>query len=201
LEPQAPNPLSIDYQHLQAENARLEAELAGVAQANVRAAELMAELEEANENLARTSEELRQEAARRQQMEQMLFQSRSLLNNVLNSSLDGICVFQSVRDRSGAIVDFEFLVANPAALRLFASPTALVGQRLSALTGGPGPELTRDYIALVEKGQALHHQLEVELDGQLAWYHVVGVKFGDGLSVTFRNISELKATRPAGVRA
>ncbi|HEY9840745.1 MAG TPA: PAS domain-containing protein, partial [Candidatus Obscuribacterales bacterium] len=137
-----------------------------------------------------------QEVGRRKLMEQMLFQSRSLLNNILNSSLDGIFVFQAVRDGHGAISDFEFLIANPAALKLVGSPPALLGKRLLEVF----PGIRRDglfdaYIALVETGQPLKQELYLDHDGVQGWFHLVGVKLGDGLSVTFRNISELRLYR------
>lgn len=42
-----------------------------------------------------------------------LAQSQSLLSSVLDSSLDGISAFASVRNSQGNIVDFKFLLVNP----------------------------------------------------------------------------------------
>jgi two-component system, cell cycle response regulator len=43
----------------------------------------------------------------RKRAEKALQNSQSLLSGVLNSSLDGVMAFQSIRDRQNNIVDFQ----------------------------------------------------------------------------------------------
>jgi PleD family two-component response regulator len=58
--------------------------------------------------------ELRQQIEKHQQTAEILYQSRSLLASLLNSSRDGIAAMQAVRDFiTGEIEDFRYLLVNP----------------------------------------------------------------------------------------
>jgi PleD family two-component response regulator len=59
-------------------------------------------------------QELQAQIIRRKETEEILYQSRALIQSVLNTSMDGIAAFQSVRDpTNGEIMDFRCLVINP----------------------------------------------------------------------------------------
>lgn len=73
--------------------------------------------------------QLREQIEQHQQTAEILYQSRSLLANLLNSSQDGIAAIQAVRDpMTEEINDFHCLVVNP----VFAK---LLGQKRQHLMG------------------------------------------------------------------
>jgi CheY-like chemotaxis protein len=75
--------------------------------------EVLARLE-AQLTIQKQQRSLQDEIASRKEIEEVLYQSRSLLSSILNSALDGIAAMQAVRDPiTGAIEDFRCLVVNP----------------------------------------------------------------------------------------
>ncbi|MCH8507070.1 MAG: PAS domain S-box protein [Ectothiorhodospiraceae bacterium] len=57
--------------------------------------------------------------------------SKMQLKGILDSSLDGIMAFRSIRDKQGTIIDFEWLLSNPSACELVRRPNkTLIGKRL-----------------------------------------------------------------------
>ena len=75
--------------------------------------EVLARLE-AQLTIQKQQRSLQDEIAKRKEIEEVLYQSRSLLSSILNSALDGIAAMQAVRDpNTGTIEDFRCLVVNP----------------------------------------------------------------------------------------
>ncbi len=134
------------------------------------------------------------EIERRKQTEEILYQSRAMLASVLNSSLDGIMAFQSVRDTQGSIVDFQWLVANPVAAKtLGATDNDFIGKHLR----GHLPQLHEKglfdaYVSIVETGELLDKEVFYDNVSLKGWLHLIAVKLGDGFALTFRNITERK---------
>jgi PAS domain S-box-containing protein len=122
--------------------------------------------------------------------------SKELLASVLDSSLDGVMVFQAVREpgAGGAIVDFEHRLVNPAAERITGRRAAdLVGTRL--LVEFPGNRITGlfdRYVDVVNTGVPFDGEQEYNHDGLTTWFHIVAVRLGDGFAVTFADVSERK---------
>ena len=147
---------------------------------------------------------LQEEIERHKQTEEILYQSRAMLTNVLNSSLDGIMAFQSVRNAQGRITDFQWLVANPVASKtLGMADNDLIGKHLREhFPRLHGDGLCEAYVSVVETGDVLNKEVfydeaslkdvalgDVALKG---WFHFVAVKLGDGFALTFRDITERK---------
>ncbi len=122
--------------------------------------------------------------------------SQALLNGVLESSLDGIMVFKSVRDPEGAIVDFEWLLVNPNAGPITGrDPADLIGSRLLVeMPGNKDAGLFDSYVEVVQSGEPFRNEFYYNHEGISAWFESVAVKLNDGFSVTFRDISESKST-------
>ena len=137
-----------------------------------------------------TDEQLKEEA---------LQASRDLLSSVLSSSLDGIIVFSAVREAGGDIVDFECLLANPQAEKLFgATAEELVGSRLrSTMPEQEERGLFEAYRGVVESGTPFETEVRYETDAVDAWLQVMAVSIEDGVAVTFRDITERKETAQA----
>ncbi len=138
--------------------------------------------------------QLQQEIRQRKKTEEILYQSRALLASVLNSSLDGIMAFQSVRDGQGKIVDFQWLVANPVAAKdMGLASDYLIGKHLLEYLPRLQEEGLLDaYISVVETGETLDRELYYGHESARGCFHIVAVKLGDGLAVTFRNITKRK---------
>ncbi|HBE18626.1 MAG TPA: hypothetical protein DEG17_00190 [Cyanobacteria bacterium UBA11149] len=132
----------------------------------------------------------------RKQTEANLKYSQSLIAGVLNSSLDGVMAFESVRDERGKIIDFKWLLVNPSAeIVLKRSQTQLLGKQLLQEMGGNLREQLFDlYIQVVETGEPLEGEFYYEHEWLKGWFHLAAAKLGDGFTVTFRNIDDRKHT-------
>ncbi|MDJ1180354.1 diguanylate cyclase [Roseofilum sp. BLCC_M91] len=123
-----------------------------------------------------------------------LQQSQSLLESIINSSMDGIMAFQSLRDPQGRIIDFEWIVSNQVAAYFFEINTVnLVGKNWLQEINSPNLRSLFDhYVSVVETGHSLELEFPYDRQDQRAWFHVIAVKLGDGLSVNFRDITDRK---------
>ena len=137
---------------------------------------------------------LQKEIRERKQTEEILYQSRALIASVLNSSLDGVAAFQSVRNQQGHIVDFRWIVTNPIAAKIVGQNVeSLIG--MSLLENLPGMQvegLFEAYVSVVETGEVFKQELYYRHDSIQAWFQIVAVKLGDGFAITLRDITEQK---------
>ncbi len=120
--------------------------------------------------------------------------SRRLLAGVLNSSLDGVAAFSALRDSQGNIIDFIWLLLNPAAEKITRrTERELVGKQLLAeMPGIVETGMFQQYVSVVETGEALETEHYYVQENIQAWFQVAAVKLGDGFTVTFRDITERK---------
>ncbi|MEG3875987.1 PAS domain S-box protein [Microcoleus sp. herbarium7] len=149
------------------------------------------------EVLARIDKQVSLQKLQQQLKEQnaQLQQSQLLLASILNSSLDGVVAYSAVRNSQGNIVDFQWLLINPAAEKVS-------GRRFNEIVGkyllAEIPEVRSNglfdlYVSVVETGETLDRDFFYEDDRDTsAWLHIVAVKLNDGLAVTFRNITDRK---------
>jgi PAS domain S-box-containing protein len=140
---------------------------------------------------------LAREVTERALAETELRRSRELLAGVLDSSLDGVVALQAVREpgaAEGAIVDFEYRMANPAAERMLGrAASELLGKRL--LVEYPGVRTTGlfdRYADVVNSGRSMDHEQHYAKDGLSSWFRNVAVRLGDGLALTFADITDRK---------
>ncbi|MCW6038068.1 PAS domain S-box protein [Spirulina subsalsa FACHB-351] len=133
------------------------------------------------------------------EMQKALQTSEAQLVGILNSSLDGIMAFQSLRDKGGEIIDFVWLLSNPMACELVKrSRHQLIGQRLlEVMPGNKTDGLFDAYRRVVTSGEPLRREFHYQQDGIDCWFEIVAVKLGDGFAVTFRNISNLRQSEKA----
>ena len=114
---------------------------------------------------------------------------------------DGFYIAAPVRDRNGAIRDFEIVDCNERGARFYGvARTALIGKRLSQLQRGaagselPGGDLFSAYLAAMEHGfHEDERQMPERANGNVAWGHRRIVRVGSGLAITLRDISERKS--------
>lgn len=112
------------------------------------------------------------------------------------SMIDPMVIFRSVRDDAGQIVDFEYVDANPAACTYNQVDRAdLIGKTLlELLPAHAATRLIDDYIAVVESDEPLvldSFAYPRELfGGERRYYDIRAVKLGDGLSYTWRDVTD-----------
>ena len=130
----------------------------------------------------------------RKQTEATLKYSQSLLAGVLNSSIDGVMAFESVRDDRGNIIDFKWILVNPAAEKVLKrTEVALIGKDLlQEMPGNLEEELFDLYVGVVETGEPLDGEFYYAHEWLQGWFQLAVAKFGDGFAVIFRDITERK---------
>ena len=114
------------------------------------------------------------------------------------TSLDAFALFESVRNAAGEIIDFRILYVNANAERLAGRPrTELLGQMLCSVTPlRPAGRMFAKFCKVVHSGEPLNEEFPVDHEGiKATWLRSQVVKLGDGLAVTFSDISEAKATQ------
>ena len=110
-------------------------------------------------------------------------------------SLDAFTVLEAVRDATGKICDFRWTYANPEAGRILGhAPEELIGRRL--LDQLPGnkedSQLFDRYVHVVETGEPHDLELNYHSEGIDGWFRNMCVRLGDGVAVSFRDITERK---------
>lgn len=127
-----------------------------------------------------------------------LKESRDLLQATMDSSMDMIQVFRAVRDDSGAIVDFRWVLNNHTSERRYGR---IEGESL--LERNPGVIVEGIFDAfrrVTETGvpeQAERHYVHEQFDG---WFLQSVVKLGDGVATTTKEITAWKAAQAEVLR-
>jgi PAS domain S-box-containing protein len=115
-------------------------------------------------------------------------------------SLDAFTTLRSVRDESGAIVDFEWTYANPKAGEILRHRAEdLVGQRLLQVLPGNkiNSELFERYVRVVSTGEPHDIELFYDAEGIRGWFRNMSVKLNDGVAIFFSDITERKLAEEA----
>jgi PAS domain S-box-containing protein len=110
-------------------------------------------------------------------------------------SLDGFTILSAVREAGGSIVDFRWQYVNPKAAEILKLPrAALEGKQLLQLLPGnhTNSELFARYVSVVETGRPHDIEIAYDADGIQGWFRNMAVKLGDGVAVSFSDISERK---------
>ena len=121
-------------------------------------------------------------------------QARDRQHAILDSLLDPWIRLASVRDDDGRIVDFEYVDANRAACQANRlTLPEMVGNTLLTLFPEHGPSGWFDaYAAVVETGEPLAVD-DIPFDhpgAEMHWFDNRAVKVGDGLSFTWRDVTD-----------
>ncbi len=115
-------------------------------------------------------------------------------------SLFGIMFLDAMRE-AGTIVDFRQRYVNPAALRLIGREKLQENITLSrCVLHGDGGMLAA-CIRVVETGEPLDAEFRVQCHGQTRWFRNMAVKLGDGVAVSFYDITDRLVAERALARA
>ena len=120
---------------------------------------------------------------------------RYILDSILESALGGVLILEAVRDKTHeTITDFSIQRVNPAAEKLVSrSEMDLVGRRLNhALPCIGEAGLFEKAISVVASGMPLEDSIQFKQNER--WYRYAIVKVGDGLAVTFDDVSDQRAS-------
>ena len=135
----------------------------------------------------------------RKRAEQVLQQDRDLLRATMDSLLDPHVLLEAVRDEAGAIADFVFADANPAACE-YAQKTydELIGMRLFDLfhDGARPGSLVDEYRRVIQnRGSVVLDDVvyTVELTGAERHFDIRAACVGDGLSYGWRDVTDRHA--------
>lgn len=138
-----------------------------------------------------------QDRQRNRALQQANHEARSnseKLQAVLDSSLDGIVVFESVVDAAGEITDFLFADVNRAATSILErSADELVGRHLRRQP--QGDLLFEQFVTTLASGRSLRSDLEFADEptgGASRWFDVSAVPLDSKLVVTFSDITGRK---------
>ncbi|MDJ1168315.1 diguanylate cyclase [Roseofilum sp. BLCC_M154] len=144
------------------------------------------------QQLQRQNQHLCAEIEKRKAIEGSLAQSRSLLSGILNSSLDAIVALEAIRNEQAKIIDFRCLLLNPMAYQLLGKSHLEGKSLLQSLPGLQLDGLFDEFIWVVDTSQAIEKEIYYAHDGIEGWFEILLVKLGDGLTVTFREITKRK---------
>jgi len=150
--------------------------------------------------LQQINQQLLAEIAQRERVEQLLLDTVSKLQEseerfrvFQELSIDGLNVFRSLRDGS-KIVDFQWEYVNPAAAKIQRlTPEELTGKRLlEVLPGHKDSDLFDLYVQVVETGSPLDTEVYYNSEGIVGWFRIMTVKLGDGIAISFSDITDRK---------
>jgi signal transduction histidine kinase len=132
-------------------------------------------------------------------------QLAELLQNVFRNSLNGIWAVEAVRQATGSVSDFRFILVNqPGSLKAcmsgsqFPPPTLLtlypaVGRIPFPGTTAAGTQtIFERYVEVVDTGLPVTYLIDYQHDGLSGWYQISVSKLNDGLLITFLDVSDLK---------
>ncbi len=115
--------------------------------------------------------------------------SNTTIRRMLDGSIAAICLFDTLRDEKGRIIDFIFRGVNKASEVLNKKgENDLIGKGLIESFPEVNEVFFKEYVKVVETGIPLR----TDLEGYDHWYRSVGVKLGDGLVVSTEDITDRK---------
>lgn len=114
-------------------------------------------------------------------------------------SVVGFVIMRAIRNAAGKIVDFDFVYANPAALRADHMQPTDVG-RLTLRDVFPVPAnqaLLDKAVQVVETGETADFDISLQTEDGERWYRELIIKVGDGIAASFIDITERRRVQQA----
>lgn len=118
----------------------------------------------------------------------------SVVQGVLDSSLNSIMAMQAIRDNKNQIKDFSWTLLNKKAEEMLGESSAnlLHGSVTATMSGLRDTGLFRKLCHVVETAKPLHIEQLLTLNEQKAWFEIAAVKMGNGIALTMADITDKK---------
>jgi PAS domain S-box-containing protein len=131
---------------------------------------------------------------KRKRAERELRESEARFRAVQQTTPEGFMMFESVRDDKGKIIDFRWLLVNPAAEAIVGrSQSDLLGKHLLVeMPGNREQGLFDAYVQVVETGEPWQREFSYQHEGLNKWFRSTAVKTEDGFAVSFADVTESK---------
>lgn len=145
--------------------------------------------------LSDRTQKLEEEIKAHAKTEKSWIESEDRFRVAQDISLEAFTIMRSIRNEKNEIIDFVWTYANSVAGKtLKIPPKELVGQRLLKLLPGnkESEELFSRYVRIVETGVGDEVELKYQSDGIDGWFRNMAVKLGDGIAISFSDITKRK---------
>ena len=135
-----------------------------------------------------------EDISEQKRMHEALAASEARFRAVQQTTPDGFCIFQSMRNEAGGIEDFRLEFANPTSIRMFGRPEEeLIGNTLRTLL----PQIFEAgifdlYEQVVDSGNSWQGEYRYPGLGGEEWYRVTTAKLDDGFAVSFADVTGRK---------
>jgi signal transduction histidine kinase/DNA-binding response OmpR family regulator len=133
----------------------------------------------------------------RHEMQNHLVERHEILHEALETCLDGLSAYEAIRDNGGRILDFQCILANPAAKKLAQAPEGWhLGTLLAFFPAAKEDGTFTRMVHAVETGESVSHERrrEGKEDAGEQWLQVAFSKLRDGVLLTFTDITSRKRT-------
>jgi signal transduction histidine kinase len=121
-------------------------------------------------------------------------QQRALLQTIVDTIPSGICLTEPVRNESGQIIDFRYLLVNGLNAKITGIPLEkFAGTSMANLL--PGTEQTDQFrlmVQMVETGQHFQHIFRFDNFGIKGWFDVTYTCVNDCLLISFTDVTAIK---------
>ncbi|MDB5099415.1 MAG: histidine kinase [Cyanobacteria bacterium RYN_339] len=119
-------------------------------------------------------------------------EKEELLALVLHTSVDGVLVYRAVQGHKDEIIDFECVLHNPAASKIYGID-GLEGKRLLDLHPDVRTKgLWERYVQVLQTGEPFEGEYLYGTDGNAQWFRVLASKLDIGIAITFSDITPRK---------
>jgi len=141
---------------------------------------------------------IRNAVKKQTRLKEELSYSKSFLQNILNSTPNGIGCYEAIRNSAGKITNFRIGYINKEITTLYdLIPENIIGKTLDEVFPGFNESNSFKYFCdCVENGSHIEYETESTLKSTLnnvhAWFYIQLEKLHDGLTVTFRDITQEK---------
>ncbi len=137
---------------------------------------------------------IRRDVKKQTRLKEELSYSKSFLQNILNSTPNGIGCYEAIRNAAGKITDFRIRYINKEITTLYGFiPENIIGKAFGEIFPGfYGSESFKHFCNCVENGAHFEYESESTFNNVHAWFQIQLEKLHDGLTVTFRDITEEK---------
>jgi two-component system, sporulation sensor kinase E len=125
----------------------------------------------------------------------MRLEGEKLLNSILESTPHGIAALGAVRDPNGTVIDFKIkLINSEGEESLGFQPDEIEGKMITeSFSERVSSDLLKLLIPALKRGKRFKKEMMFEVRDETLWFSFQGSQFGDGLTLSFIDISEDKS--------